>query len=95
MSFREYAHFSDRAQAARWRDSSPRSSFTAAELQTYRSARFYPTGAAVFEELTRQGLRWADLPDDICRKFEHLGHMSWAAEAQKQAYVSQPLAELV
>jgi glycosyltransferase involved in cell wall biosynthesis len=93
-SFREFASFTDQAESARFRARDRSSPLTVEEVATYRAGRFYPTGALVFERLQQHGARWSDLPQELCRMFQHLGHMSWNASEDKHRYVRDRLAEL-
>jgi glycosyltransferase involved in cell wall biosynthesis len=77
-SFRSFVRIEDPLEAARWQTRPARENLELAEVETYRTAAFYPTGAAVFEQLRQRGLSWASLPPDLESSFRHIGHMSWA-----------------
>jgi hypothetical protein len=93
-SFREFATFTDPGESARFRSRNHQESLTSSEVSSYRSGRFYPTAAAVFEQLQRTGARWADLPPRLSRTFRHLGHMSWNAADELRTYTRRRLVEL-
>jgi hypothetical protein len=50
------------------------------EAASYPGARFYSTGAVLFDRLQKWGLPWAHLPDRLRGGYRHLGHMSWGSE---------------
>jgi hypothetical protein len=83
-SFRSFVRIEDPAEAARWRARSRSENLDQSEVESYHSAAFYSTGAAVFEQLQRTGAAWAELPPAVSRKFTHHGHMSWAARERRR-----------
>jgi hypothetical protein len=76
-SFRPATWISDPAEADRWARRGPAYEAPPSELASYHSLSTYPTAALLFERLREGGEAWADLPDDISRRFRHFGHMSW------------------
>jgi hypothetical protein len=78
-SFRPFVRIVDSIEAARWQARPPRENLEMWELESYQTAAFYPTAAALFEQLQATGAPWADMPRSIASSFVHLGHMSWAA----------------
>jgi glycosyltransferase involved in cell wall biosynthesis len=81
-SFESCVTFHDPAEARRWRRRSNTEYLSVTELESYRSAAFYSTGAVLFEKMVQAGERWALTPSRTRRKYVHFGHMSWgAAEA--------------
>jgi hypothetical protein len=102
-SLRPFVRILDPVEAARWQSRKPRENLEIGELESYRTASFYPTAAAFFEQLEASGARWRDLPSSIASSFVHLGHMSWASgehgalQAQhrrQRAYVGERLITL-
>jgi glycosyltransferase involved in cell wall biosynthesis len=77
-SFRSFVRIEDPLEAARWQARPARENLEVAELETYHTAAFYPTAAAVFEQFHQRGFRWASLPPALQASFRHIGHMSWA-----------------
>ena len=77
-SFRSFVRIADPLEADRWQRRTARENLEVAELETYRTAAFYPTAAAVFAQLQQRGFRWASLPPGLAASFRHIGHMSWA-----------------
>jgi hypothetical protein len=76
-SFRPATWLADPAEAERWEQRGPAYEAPPSELATYHSLTTYPTAALMFKRLREEGESWADLPEDICRRFRHFGHMSW------------------
>jgi hypothetical protein len=102
-SFRSFVRIEDAAETARWRARSRSENLDQAEVESYQSAAFYSTGAAVFEQLQKTRAPWSDLPQALSCKFTHHGHMSWAARerrrppaehAREVAYIRQRLGAL-
>jgi glycosyltransferase involved in cell wall biosynthesis len=78
-SFESCVRFDDSAEVRRWRGRSKSEYLSQEELNSYHSAAFYSTGAALFETVLETGERWAPTPLRIARKYRHFGHMSWGA----------------
>jgi glycosyltransferase involved in cell wall biosynthesis len=96
-SFRSFARIDDPLEAARWRARPPSEDLPLSEMESYRTAAFYPTAAALFERLTQRGDHWANLSPAIAARVRHYGHMSWARDAQhrdRQAYIRRRLKRL-
>lgn len=76
-SFRPVTWVTESDEAERWFRRGRAYEARPSELATYQSLRAYPTAALLFERLVAEGEPWADLPQDLRRRFRHFGHMSW------------------
>ncbi|MFL6161548.1 MAG: glycosyltransferase family 2 protein [Jatrophihabitantaceae bacterium] len=81
-SFRGRAEIDDPGQAERFRRHRRPAAYrlTASEAAGFGSARFYSTGAALFEAMQTHGRPWAPTPPELRADYRHLGHMSWASK---------------
>jgi hypothetical protein len=77
-SFRAFVTIDDPDEASRWCERKPDFCLDVDVMKSFRSARFYPTGAAFFEQLNGAGANWAAVAPGMGDKYKHLGHMSWA-----------------
>ena len=77
VSFRGGSTTEDPEEQARWFAHARQWELDPADIDRFPTTRIYPTAAHLFERLDDTGHRWADLPDELARRFHHYGHLSW------------------
>jgi hypothetical protein len=79
-SFTGFTRIGDEAEAERWRSRPPAVGMEVGEMNAYKTARFFDTGALLFHTLTSSGFTWADTPRCIRDKYNHIRHMAWGGQ---------------
>lgn len=91
-SFRSFVRVEDEEEAARWRARTTDFCLDKETLDSFLTARFYPTGAALLERILEEGEIWGISPASVTSSYVHFGHMSWA-ETTKASAADQILAD--